>query len=80
MRAGACYRVIVARGSQTPALLASPERLDHVEVVDVRSGEAVLLWDCNPREASRLLRALRADLAGSSAEAFLARWSSAAVR
>jgi hypothetical protein len=80
MRAGVTYRLLVRRGSQTPALLASPERLDHVEIVDVRSGEVVLFWDCGPRDASRLVRALRADLAGTSAEDFLTRWSSAPVR
>jgi hypothetical protein len=55
--------------------LASPDRLDHVEIVDVSSGEVVLFWDCGPREASRLARALRTDLAGREAEDFLAHWS-----
>ncbi|HEY1778668.1 MAG TPA: hypothetical protein VGG41_21105 [Solirubrobacteraceae bacterium] len=75
MRAGRAYRLLVRRGGAAPALLASPDRLDHVEIVDVSSGEVVLFWDCGPREASRLARALRTDLAGREAEAFLAHWS-----
>jgi hypothetical protein len=75
VRAGHAYRLLVRRGGAAPALLASPDRLDHVEIVDVSSGEVVLFWDCSPREASRLARALRTDLAGHDAEAFIAHWS-----
>jgi hypothetical protein len=75
LRAGRAYRLLVRRGGAAPALLASPDRLDHVEIVDVSSGEVVLFWDCAPREASRLARALRTDLAGREAEDFLAHWS-----
>ena len=75
MRAGVAYRLLVRRGGATPAVLASPERVDHVEVVDVGSGEVVLFWDCRPREASRLARALRADLASAEVEEFLDRWT-----
>ena len=76
MRAGRAYRLLVRRGGAAPALLASPSRVDHVEVVEVSSGEVVLFWDCSPRVASRLARALRTDLAGRDAEEFIARWSS----
>jgi hypothetical protein len=75
MRAGKAYRLLVRRGGAAPAMLASPDRLDHVEIVDVSSGEVVLFWDCNPREASRLARALRTDLAGRDADEFFAHWS-----
>jgi hypothetical protein len=75
VRAGRAYRLLVRRGGSVPAALASPDRVDHVEVVDVGSGEVVLYWDCTPREASRLARALRTDLAGRDAEDFIARWS-----
>jgi len=75
MRAGLAYRLLVRRGGATPALLASPERLDVVEIVDVSSGEVILFWDCTPREASRLARRLRTDLAGQEADDFVARWS-----
>ena len=75
MRAGRAYRLLVRRGGAAPAMIASPDRADHVEIVDVSSGEVVLFWDCSPREASRLARALRTDLAGREAEDFIAHWS-----
>jgi hypothetical protein len=75
VRAGRAYRLLVRRGGAAPAMLASPSRVDHVEVVEVSSGEVVLFWDCSPRVASRLARALRTDLAGRDAEEFIARWS-----
>jgi hypothetical protein len=78
MRAGLAYRLLIRRGGAAPALLASPDRIDHVEIVEVGSGEVVLFWDCNPREASRLVRALRADLAGREAGEFIAHWSAPA--
>ena len=76
MRAGKAYRLLVRRGGALPALLAAADRVDHVEVVDVGSGEVVLYWDCAPRDASRLIRALRTDLAGRDADEFITRWAS----
>ena len=75
MSAGADYRLIVTRGSRMPALLAGPNRIDHVEIVEVQSGEVVLFWDCEPREAARLARLLRTGLDQLDAEEFIARWS-----
>jgi hypothetical protein len=75
VKAGGAYRLIVTRGGLTPALLADPARVDHVEVVEVDSGEAVLFWDLAPQEASRRARALREDLIELSAEEFMARWA-----
>jgi hypothetical protein len=65
----------VTRGGLTPALLADPGRTDHVEVVDLDSGEVALFWDRPPQAASRLARALRTDLAQLDAEKFLERWA-----
>ena len=75
MRAKDAYRLIVTRGGLAPALLADPTRVDHIEVVEIESGEAVLFWDRPPHAASRLARALRADLAHMQATEFFARWS-----
>ncbi len=75
MRAKDAYRLIVTRGGRAPALLADATRVDHVEVVEIDSGEAVLLWDVQPAAASRLARALRADINRCSAEEFIARWA-----
>ncbi len=75
MRARHAYRLILTRGGLVPALLADPGRVDHIEVVEIDSGEAVLLFDRAPHEASKLARQLRADLAQLEAEEFIARWS-----
>ena len=75
MRATHAFRLILTRGGLAPALLADPGRIDHVEVVEIDSGEVVLFWDRPPQAASQLARALRADLAQLEAEEFLARWS-----
>lgn len=76
MRANRALRLIVTRGGRAPALLADPARVDHVEVVEIDSGEVVLFWDCAPQTASRLARALRADLAGLEADELLDRYRS----
>ncbi len=47
---------------------------DHVEVVEVATGEVVLFWDTRPRDTGKLARALRADLAQLGADEFLAKW------
>jgi hypothetical protein len=75
MKAAAAYRLIVTRGGRTPALLADATRVDHIEVVEIDGGEVVLFWDRTPQAASKLARALRADLAQLDAEDFMARWS-----
>jgi hypothetical protein len=75
MRATHAFRLILTRGGLAPALLADPGRIDHVEVVEIDSGEVVLFWDRPPQAASQLARAIRADLAQLEAEEFLARWS-----
>ena len=75
MKAGHAYRLIVTRGGLTPAPLADPARVDHVEVVEVNSGEVVLFWDCPPREASKLSRSLREDLTRLEEKEFMQRWS-----
>lgn len=76
MRAKDAYRMILTRGGHAPALLADVARVDHIEVVDLDSGEVVLFWDRAPQAASKLARALRADLAQLQDEEFMARWSS----
>ncbi len=75
MRANRAYRLIVRRGGWLPAMLADPARIDHIEVVEVVSGEVVLFWDCPPQEAARRARALRTDLAGLQDEEFITHWA-----
>ena len=57
MRANRSYRLLHTRSSRRPAAL-DPSRIDHLEVVEVASGEVVLFWD----------------LAGLDEGEFLARW------
>ena len=75
MKANRAYRLIVTRAGRAPALLADAERVDHIEVVEIDSGEVILFWDRPPQAASRLARALRTDLAQLEAPEFLQRWS-----
>jgi hypothetical protein len=75
MKAGHAYRLIVTRGGRTPALIADPSRVDHIEVVEIDSGEVVLFWDRPPHAASQLARAIRVDLAQLEAEDFVTRWA-----
>jgi hypothetical protein len=78
VKANRAYRLILTRGGRAPALLADAGRLDHVEVVEVDSGEVVLFWDRPPQAATKLARALRADLSQLEAEEFFARWAESA--
>ncbi len=75
MNAKQAYRLIVTRAGRMPSALAGSDRVDHIEIVEIESGEAVLFWDCAPVQASRMARALRADLAQLEPEEFIARWS-----
>ena len=75
MKARGAYRLIVSRGGRGPVWLAGPNRVDHVEIVDVDSGEVVLFWDLPAHAASRMARMLREDLSQLEADAFIARWS-----
>jgi hypothetical protein len=74
VKANRAYELLVRRGGRAPGLLASPDRVDHVEVVEIDSGEVVLFWDTTPQQTGRLSRALKADLAQLDAAEFLARW------
>jgi hypothetical protein len=74
MKANRAYRMILTRGGLVPALLADTGRIDHVEIVEIDSGEVVLFWDCAPQTASRLARELRADLARLEADELLDRY------
>ena len=74
MKANRAYELIVRRGGRGPALLRSAGEVDHIEVVEIDSGEVVLFWDTTPAQTGRLARALKADLAGMEAQEFLAAW------
>ena len=42
--------------------------------VEIASGEVVLFWDCAARDASRMARAIRADMSQLEGDDFIARW------
>jgi hypothetical protein len=74
VRANRAYRLIIRRGGWIPASIADPGRVDHLEVVEVASGEALLSWDLPPLKAVRVARALRADLSQLGPREFIERW------
>jgi hypothetical protein len=74
MRANRAYHLTVSRQGLEPAFLSGPERLDRIEVVSIDDGEVILYWDLPAKEASKLLKTLRADLAGLEAGDFIERW------
>ncbi len=78
MRANRRLRLLHGRGSRMPAWLAGPGRIDRLEIVDIETVETVLFWDREAREATRMARALHADLAQLEVEDFLAKWSAIA--
>jgi hypothetical protein len=80
VKANRAYELIVRRGGRGPALLRSSDEADHVEVVEIDSGEVVLFWDTTPSQTGRLARALKADLAQLDAGEFLTRWRRYEVR
>jgi hypothetical protein len=77
VRANRAYELIVSRGGIEPAFLADPERLDRIEVVSIDDGEVVLYFDLPAKDASKLLRSLRTDLAGMDADEFIRAWEGA---
>lgn len=74
MRANRSYRLLHTRASRRPASF-DPARIDHLEVVEVASGETVLFWDLPAPDAARQARALREDLSQLDDVAFLSRWA-----
>ena len=80
MKANRAYELLVRRGGRAPGLRASPDRVDHIEVVEIDSGEGVRFWATTPSQTGRLSRALKADLAQLDASEFLARWRRYEVR
>jgi hypothetical protein len=68
------YALSVHTAGRGPALLRGPGQTDHVEVIEIATGEIALFWETEPAQTGRLARALRADLAQLEATEFLAKW------
>jgi hypothetical protein len=71
VRANRAYELKVHREGR---LFRPSERLEHIEVLEIDTGEIVLFWDTRPRETGKLARALRADLAQMDSGQFIAKW------
>ena len=74
MRANRLYHLIVSREGREPAFLSDPNRTDRIEVVSVDDGEVILYWNLAVKQASSLLKLLRADLASLDADEFFDKW------
>ena len=74
MKANRLYHLIISREGREPAFLSDPNRTDRIEVVSVDDGEVILYWNVDPKQASRLVKLLRADLASLDAEEFFDKW------
>ena len=75
MRANRAYELIHRRAGALPTVLADPARIDHLEIVEIDSGEVVLFWDLPVDAARRTARRLREDLASLEADEFMAAWA-----
>lgn len=75
MRANRSYRLLHTRSSRRPAAL-DPGRIDHLEVVEIASGEVVLFWDLPAPDAAKVARRLREDLSSLDEADFIERWAS----
>jgi len=76
MRANRVYRLTVRHTGHGPRFL-NHDRIDRIEVSSIADSEPILYWELPAREASALVKRLRADLAGTDAEEFLALWEGA---
>lgn len=74
MKANRAYALIVSRDARQPAFLADRHRLDRIEIVSVSDGEVVLYWELPAREATKLLRQLRAELVSFDIDEFRQAW------
>jgi hypothetical protein len=76
-KANRAFHLIASREGLEPSFLADHARLDRIEVLSIDDGEVVLFWELPAKDASRLLRELRADLAGMDAGDFIEKWEGA---
>ena len=74
MKANRAYELIVSPGGREPRFLSDPGRTDRIEVVSVDDGEVILYWNLAAKQASKLLKMLRADLVSLQADEFFDKW------
>lgn len=76
MRANRVFQLTVTHSGHGPRFLHH-DRIDRIEVSSIVDSEPILYWELPAREAAALLKRLRADLASTEAEEFLALWEGA---
>ena len=69
MKANRAYELIVTKGNRLDL-----NRIDHLEILELDSGEVVLFWDTLRNQTGKLARALKRDLAQLEGDAFVAKW------
>ena len=74
MKANREYELRVRKSGRGPALLRGSGTADHIEVIEIATGEVALFWDTRTAQTRRLASALRTDLAQLEADAFIAKW------
>jgi hypothetical protein len=77
VRANRAFHLIAHREGREPSIFADHDRFDRIEVISIDDGEVVLFWELPAREAARLTRELRGDLAALDATEFLDKWEGA---
>jgi hypothetical protein len=74
MKANRAFELIISRGGREPAFLADRDRLDRVEVISIDTGEVELFWELPAKQATKLIRQLRADLFELEPGDFIESW------
>ena len=69
MKANRAYELIVTKGNRLDL-----NRIDHLEILELDSGEVVLFWDTLRNQTGKLARALKRDMAQLEDEEFVAKW------
>lgn len=75
IRANRAYELKVRRGGLMPSRVASANRIDSIEIVEIATAEVLFFRDCRARDAAALARQIRRELAQLEAEEFAERWS-----
>jgi hypothetical protein len=77
VKANRAFKLIVRKGGLVPSRIASANRIDSVEIVDIATAETLFFRDCRARDAAQLARQIRRELAQLDTDAFYERWSGA---
>ena len=74
MKANREYELRVRKSGRGPARAARPGRADHIEVVEIATGEVALFWDTQPARPGGSRAACAPTSSALDADAFIAKW------